>query len=71
VIRSPTRSPPAPPRECNHQWNKRGTNAYQKMRTCTQGGLQEITIYKNNQTTQRWVDVTNLKKSGRPRALSP
>ncbi|CAL1172305.1 unnamed protein product, partial [Cladocopium goreaui] len=64
VIRSPTRSPPAPPRECNHQWNKRGTNAYQKMRTCMHCGLQEITIYKNNQTTQRWVDVTNLKKSG-------
>jgi hypothetical protein len=64
-------SPPTRTRNCQHQWNKRGTNAHIKMRTCTLCGLQEITNRKTEMVEQRRVDVTQLKKSGRPRAVSP
>eukprot|EP00435_Cladocopium_sp_Y103_P026844 s2890_g6.t1 len=56
---------------CNHQWNRRGTNDHQSMRTCTLCGLEEKVRYRDGKLTQRWVDVSNMKKSGRPRAASP
>jgi hypothetical protein len=64
-------SPPPRPQECHHQWNKRGTNAHIKMKTCTLCGLQEITQRKTDVITQRWVNPSSLKKSGRPRVVSP
>ena len=64
-------SPPPRPQECHHQWNKRGTNAHIKMKTCTLCGLQEITQRKTDVVTQRWINPSSLKKSGRPRAVSP
>eukprot|EP00435_Cladocopium_sp_Y103_P024498 s58_g6.t1 len=70
---SPRGSTSPPPRAptCPHQWNRRGTNAYIKMRTCMLCGLQEITNRRNEAVTQRWVDISTTKKSGRPRAVSP
>eukprot|EP00435_Cladocopium_sp_Y103_P056991 s251_g19.t1 len=63
--------PPPPQMECNHEWNRRGSNAHIKMKTCHKCGFQETLRYKDNHVTQCYVDVTNLKKSGRPRAVSP
>ena len=56
---------------CDHQWNRRGTNDRQSMRTCHRCGLEEKIRYRDGKLTQRWIDVTTLKKSGRPRASSP
>lgn len=56
---------------CEHQWNRRGTNDRQSMRTCHRCGLEEKIRYKDGKLTQRWIDVSTLKKSGRPRAVSP
>jgi hypothetical protein len=46
---------------CSHNWNARGTNAHQRMRTCTNCGLQEITKHKDQSTIQRWVDPSSYK----------
>jgi hypothetical protein len=43
---------------CHHDWNNRGSNAYQKMRTCRLCGLQEVTKYKDQITVQRWAEPT-------------
>eukprot|EP00435_Cladocopium_sp_Y103_P021732 s1406_g5.t1 len=57
--------------ECDHHWNRQGTNPHQSMRTCHKCGLQEKTRYRDGKFTQQWVDVSKLKKPGRPRAVSP
>lgn len=46
---------------CNHNWNARGTIAHQRMRTCTNFGLQEITKHKDQSTIHRWVDPSSYK----------
>lgn len=70
--RSPKTSRSPPPPVCQHHWNRRGTNAHVKIRTCDKCGLQESCRRdKEHQVDQRYVDVTKMKKSGRPRALSP
>ena len=43
---------------CHHDWNHRGSNAYQKMRTCRLCGLQEVTKFKDQITVQRWAEPT-------------
>jgi hypothetical protein len=71
---SPTRSSPKTPTRipaCQHEWNRRGTNAHVKVKTCHRCGLQEMFRYRDGQKTTKYVDVSNLKKSGRPRAVSP
>ena len=52
--------PRRPHQECQHQWSNRGSNAYIKMK-----------MYVHSTVTRRWVDVTNYKPSGRPRAVGP
>lgn len=72
--RSPTSaSPKTPPRpqRCQHEWNRRGTNAYVKVKTCHLCGLKETFRYKDGAQTTTYVDVSKLKKSGRPRTVSP
>ena len=66
-------SPKTPPRaaRCQHQWNRRGTNAYIKMKTCHLCGLQETFRYKDGLKTTNHVDVSKIKKSRRPCASSP
>eukprot|EP00435_Cladocopium_sp_Y103_P069875 s367_g34.t1 len=66
-------SPKTPVRipRCQHDWNRRGTNAHVKIKTCNLCGRRETLRYKDNQMTVSYVDVSNQKKSGRVRALSP
>ena len=49
---------------CQHEWNRRGTNAHVRIKTCHRCGIQEVLRYKDNQKTTRYVDVNQLKKSG-------
>lgn len=46
-----------PPKERPHEWNRRGTNAYQRMKTCQLCGLREIFKYKDQQTIRSWVPI--------------
>eukprot|EP00435_Cladocopium_sp_Y103_P022323 s3407_g5.t1 len=73
LARSPGSSPKTPIRQtmCQHEWNRRGTNAYVRMKTCVKCGRQEIQKYKDGMITIKQVDVSSMKKSGRPRAVSP
>eukprot|EP00435_Cladocopium_sp_Y103_P033954 s639_g8.t1 len=74
LARSPASSSPKTPirqNMCQHEWNRRGTNAYCKIKTCHRCGRQEILKHKDGTLTVKYVDVSNLKKSGRPRAVSP
>eukprot|EP00435_Cladocopium_sp_Y103_P039817 s170_g10.t1 len=71
VTSSPSPKTPPRPRMCQHEWNRRGTNAYVKMKTCHLCGLQETFRYRDGVKTTTTIDVSNLKKSGRRRAVSP
>jgi len=62
---------------CHHDWNHRGSNAYQKMRTCRLCGLQEVTKFKDQMTVQRWAEPstkpskTSKSKKEPLRSVSP
>lgn len=66
-------SPKTPPRQarCQHEWSRRGSTAYVKMKTCNLCGLRETFRYKDGLKTTSTVDVSEQKKSGRPRNHSP
>ena len=83
---SPAGSPAGSPQQrgskknnkCAHEWSRRGTNPYAKVKTCKLCGLQEVFTYKDQVTVQRWVDLdapkpkkSKDKKKAPLRSVSP
>ena len=50
-----------PGTSCQHYWNRRGTNAYQKVKTCRLCGEKNVTIFKTGEVRRTWVDPAGVQ----------